>query len=481
MLTLVPGCFDVQGGARRALDNLVDAIVPPELEDVIALIVPPETLSEFSRREDLDQDGLTDEQEEQLGTDLSDPDSDGDGIRDNAELQQGTDPNTPRRAETVAGLPSAFDALMQPGESRSFFRGSRAITAAYVRVMGLVRRETTLQIEWEQVIGGEPVRRATTSVTMHPRQYWYWGHDIGPAAMIADPIEMTVTHLTITVKEGGDSVFYSFVSSEGLDNGPRGLVPLPPILANGTYDFNLLMAHGGAGQAANWDSFVIMLERIAPEIQVIRTDVDGLGAVSRRAGQLSRFLLRQQVSKVYVIGHSMGGLDARYVLTEAAYGNPAFTAAADLICGVYTIATPHFGGNGLAEELQFIADLIDAKAPAAADLQLDSPLISSLNGAFSGDITIGDRTIPIVALVFHADDAPLPDSDGVIEVASQTFGDHVISDIPSTRGAGLGAGRHTPIVPSRADPELESFEVLGRILEDILTRRSRADSGVERE
>ncbi|NIM70613.1 MAG: hypothetical protein GTN86_03930, partial [Xanthomonadales bacterium] len=56
------------------------------------------------------------------------------------------------------------------------------------------------------------------------------------------------------------------------------------------------------------------------------------------------------------------------------------------------------------------------------------------------------------------------------EITSQAFGDHVISDIPSTRGAGLGAGKHIPFVPTRADVELYSFEVLGRILSDIAAR-----------
>ena len=44
---------------------------------------------------DPDGDGLTDAQEQALGTDPSDPDSDGDGINDGDEVADGTDPNNP--------------------------------------------------------------------------------------------------------------------------------------------------------------------------------------------------------------------------------------------------------------------------------------------------------------------------------------------------------------------------------------------------
>jgi hypothetical protein len=41
---------------------------------------------------------------------------------------------------------------------------------------------------------------------------------------------MVVTQFEVTVL-GGDSVFYNFISSGGLANGPRGFVPFPELLA----------------------------------------------------------------------------------------------------------------------------------------------------------------------------------------------------------------------------------------------------------
>ena len=139
---------------------------------------------------------------------------------------------------------------------------------------------------------------------------------------------MTVSQFTVTVEEGGDSVFYSFISSGGLTNGPRGLVEFPQILADAEYDFDILLAHGFADSSPSWDSFALMLERMSPGIRVLRTDTEPLGTVNERAGELARFILREEPTEFYAVAHSMGGLDLRFIATQAAEGNPAFAPAA---------------------------------------------------------------------------------------------------------------------------------------------------------
>lgn len=445
--TVVPGCIDLS-----RITETTETVLLNELNLQLQN-------SELSRQQDPDQDGLSTQQEEQVGTNPRRADTDGDSINDRTELLRGTDPNTPRRDHTVDGVPTAFEGLIEPGASRVFFRGPDAVATAYVRIMGLVRRETTLRIDWAQTVGDVTTPVATTQVTMQPRQYWSWGHDLGPAAIVNTPAKMTVTQLTITVEDGGDSVFYSFISSFALGNGPRGLVPFPPPLANATYDFNLLLAHGAFRDASGWDSFVLMLERIAPELQVIRTSVEPNATIPRRAGQLSRFVQREQVPSLYVIAHSQGGLDTRYILTKAAFDDPHYSTTAEFMCGLYTLGTPHYG--------------LMASPDNSVDPSED--VINWLNESFDGDITIGERVIPVVALVFQANFVALNASDGIVKLASQAFGDHVINDIPSTRGAGPGAGRHVASVPARADVEQDSYQVLGRILVDILARRAATD------
>ncbi len=452
-------------------------------EELAELLGVDQEETDPTPRDDLDGDGLTNEEEEQLGTNPSDADSDGDGSPDDRELRRGTDPNTPNQDTTVEGVPSAFDGLLQPGESRAFFRGPNAIASAYLRVMGLVRQETTLRIDWQEVVDGQAVFRATTRVTMQPRQYWYWGHDLGPRATISEPASMTVSQFTVTVEEGGDSLFYSFISSGGLSNGPRGLVEFPPILVDAEYDFDVLFAHGFADSSPSWDSFALMIERISPDIRILRTDTEPLGTVNQRAGELGRFVLREEPTELFTVAHSMGGLDLRFLATEAARGNSAFAPAADSLRAIYTIATPHRGAKlaDLADTFEFVADLVDSKSPAVIDMQPDSTVITAMNEAFDGDISIEDRVIPLVALVFHAGEVlgPFQGSDGIVNIESQAYGQHVVTDIPSTRGAAPGAGRHISVIPTRADPELTSFEVLGWILSDIVERRQTVPSSPE--
>lgn len=466
ILAILP--IPVLAGCESIAENQADALL-----SLTRLFVPASGEQELPASRDRDNDGLTNEEEDELGTDHADPDTDGDGIDDKQELDRGTDPLSARLDETTNGVPPAFDGVINLGETEVFYRGTGAPATAYLRLMGLVREETEVQIDWqeyERETGA--VTRATTTVVFSPREYWSWGHDVGPLAAVSEPASMVVARLEVTVLRG-DSVFYSFVSSGGLASGPRGFVPMPDALRTAPLDFSLLLAHGLEDQAESWDSFVAMAERLSPDLRILRTQVEPGGSVAQRAGELARFINRQDVRRFYAVGHSMGGLDLRYILTMAAEGEDLFVDAAEPIEVVYTIATPHYGARlaMLLNDFPSLGDLVDLNAPAVVDLQPDSHALTYLNDAWSGDVVIDGRTVPIIAMTFHAASEQFPDSDGVVEVASQAYGTHVIGDIPSTRGAGPGAGRHTPFIPSRADPELENFEVLSRILVEIVERR----------
>ncbi|MCH7812475.1 MAG: alpha/beta fold hydrolase, partial [Planctomycetes bacterium] len=276
------------------------------LESLSKLAQQP-TADELPASQDRDGDGLSDEEEDELGTHRADPDTDGDGFDDFAELITATDPLRANRTETVDGVPPAFDGLIQPGTSQVFFRGSGASFIAYLRLMGLVRGATQVRIVWRELDRKETVAEATTTVTFEPNAHWCWGHDLGGSAVVVDPVPMTVNQLEVTVLSG-DSVAFSMISSGGLANGPRGLVPFPADIAEADLNLTLLMAHGLGDTAATWDSFAFLAERISDDIRIIRTDVDPLGPVAKRAGALARFILREEPERVYAIGHSMGGM-----------------------------------------------------------------------------------------------------------------------------------------------------------------------------
>lgn len=64
--------------------------------------------------------------------------------------------------------------------------------------------------------------------------------------------------------------------------------------------------------------------------------VSPTAGVARRAADLKRFLQREvPAGPVHLIGHSMGGLDARYMITRL--------GMADRVLSLTTIATPHRG------------------------------------------------------------------------------------------------------------------------------------------
>jgi triacylglycerol lipase len=93
--------------------------------------------------------------------------------------------------------------------------------------------------------------------------------------------------------------------------------------------------------------------------KVFVTQVSAVASAEQRGEQLLQqieFIASSTgAGKVNLIGHSEGGLDARYVMA----------VRPDLIASLTTVATPHTG----AELADFLADNIDANGPSGAVLQ----------------------------------------------------------------------------------------------------------------
>ena len=98
--------------------------------------------------------------------------------------------------------------------------------------------------------------------------------------------------------------------------------------------------------------------------EVHHSNVDFAGPVELRARQLSgrinEILTGKPFGKVHIIGHSMGGLDARHMIVD-------IDGMADRVASVTTIGTPHLGtsladvgishGGSIIDDLRSIIDL----------------------------------------------------------------------------------------------------------------------------
>lgn len=71
--------------------------------------------------------------------------------------------------------------------------------------------------------------------------------------------------------------------------------------------------------------------------QVVFPEVPGMASVSRRAAALAEQIDVATKSPVMIIAHSMGGLDARHMITHLGFGRRVIALA--------TIATPHRGSS----------------------------------------------------------------------------------------------------------------------------------------
>ncbi len=120
----------------------------------------------------------------------------------------------------------------------------------------------------------------------------------------------------------------------------------------------ILFAHGLHDTQKAWGKFA----RYAKEHgwRVFRTSVSANGSVMKRAHMLSDYIVKIAEkckiddNQLRVVGHSMGGLDLRYILSaHSSYEN--LKKSRNIIERAYTLATPH-GGAYLADLLSFYDD-----------------------------------------------------------------------------------------------------------------------------
>jgi len=130
--------------------------------------------------DDLDNDGLTNLQEFQHGTNPRDPDTDGDGIEDGDELTAGTDPTTPPVPKAYDELPANEGditppaiALLYPAEDATDVMPTGQLTMTFDEAIKfgtgrIFLRNVTDWVETEIVVGSSRTRIDSRVLTITP-------------------------------------------------------------------------------------------------------------------------------------------------------------------------------------------------------------------------------------------------------------------------------------------------------------------------
>ena len=221
---------------------------------------------------------------------------------------------------------------------------------------------------------------------------------------------------------------------------------------------NILFTHGFLSSAETWDHYSeITANYNSREWVVYRTSVSMTGTIVQRASQLADYINAQNVEEnsMLVVGHSMGGLDLRYIISK---GNQDQTdtnkyyRAAKTIHKLYTIATPHKGSD--------IAGLVSTDDGAVNDLSSAHMAGFNIEHPYSHS-NIDDRAIDMLAFRFTCD--PLNSNDGVVKVDNQ-----ILDGAPYIKEAIVGkhtTGNHF-ICKDGVVAELLQDPIINGILDD---------------
>lgn len=164
---------------------------------------------------------------------------------------------------------------------------------------------------------------------------------------------------------------------------------------------------------------------------VHHTDVDFAGDVGRRAADLKKEVERvlsisKPHTKVHIVGHSMGGLDARHMIVDL--------GVAGSVCSLTTIGTPHKGstfadwgsehrGEAVVRALHEVINLdgfLDLKTGACAQFNARAEAAEADNGVFYQTYACWEEER---ARVF----TPLQPSWKVIKENEQGYNDGLVS------------------------------------------------------
>ncbi len=229
------------------------------------------------------------------------------------------------------------------------------------------------------------------------------------------------------------------------------------------YYNNVLFAHGYKGSLESWDIFSDYITSHQEPWNIYRCSVGEEDSIATRATQLAQYINAQNNiadNSLLAIGHSMGGLDLRYIVSQGHKHQDdksnIFYKAAKKISSIYTLATPHKGINDVG-----IDDATD---------DMTKPNMKIFNEANPYSIfNIEDKPVPLLAYRFVCDEARLADGsgaeddsgyDGLLKVKTQIF-----NGAPFTQS--VFSAKHTAdtLCLGSYDEEKERTDILQDILD----------------
>ena len=196
---------------------------------------------------------------------------------------------------------------------------------------------------------------------------------------------------------------------------------------------NILFAHGFLGSEETWDHFTESTSTYTKRKWTIyKTSVSETGSIEERANELADYINAQDIAdnSMLVVGHSMGGLDLRYIISKGNQDQSnanKFYRAAKTIHKLYTLASPHKGSD--------IATLVPQDDGAVHDLSTENMEKFNEENPYSG-FNIDGRNIPMLAFRFYCKTLTSDDDDGVVEIEKQ-----ILDYAPYTRE--IFKGKHT--------------------------------------
>ena len=269
------------------------------------------------------------------------------------------------------------------------------------------------------------------------------GKDGANGDLIWSPLKL------VADEEVNGRISFRHDDSGGVDPGVKG---------------RILFAHGMGDDSTVWSRFASHAE--SQGWVVYRYDVHPYASIHDRATQLAYQITQEEGipdASLVAVGHSMGGLDLRYMISSAyrytdddpdnddEYGALHY-AAARKIKKIYTLATPH-KGNAFAGDI----------TPAHEDMSVESMRQFNMDNPYHR-FKVDGRTVPFLAMRFSCIGQGLGDAegDGVVALKRQSF-----NDAPHTSKVFDGAHSQSAKDSFCPDSELEPRQV-EQILQPIL-------------
>lgn len=281
---------------------------------------------------------------------------------------------------------------------------------------------------------------------------------------------------------------------------PAGDSAYPLVLVHG------LLGFGTIGPRGNLEYFRGVMrhlednpEVLGGEAKVYVADVDALDTIPSRAIQLRDFIQARiydhrrgkiRYEKVHVIAHSMGGLDARYMISNLSLDTADRSPMADRVATLTTIGTPHLGtpfadflmGLPVGQRLIQWANLYSIKVGAFEQLTVNFLAKESFNDrmpdraqvqyySYAGDVPTRRVFPPLLAAAeIVRRNKSGGANDGLVPVESAAFRyhpideeyDQVLSADHATQ-VGHGYGR-LPLSPQSEFDHLEFYAHLANTL-----------------